>query len=98
MDKILMGSAGYVLALAGIVLAVTVGVMSILLPILVFRILSQMAAINRKMDVMITLLGEMTGAANPLPNRRQGEEGRRDVPVRQKDSAPEAAGRSLRYK
>lgn len=78
-----MGSAGYIFALVGIVLAVTVGVMSILLPILVFRILSKITAINKKMDTLITLLGE---------------DGRRDAPARQKDSAPEAAGRSLRYK
>ncbi len=98
MEKFLMGSAGYILALVGIVLAVTVGVMSILLPILVFRILSQMAAINNKLDTMIILLGEVTRDASPSPSRRHGEDLLRSAPARQKEPVPEAAGRSLRYK
>jgi multisubunit Na+/H+ antiporter MnhC subunit len=98
MEKLLMCSAGYILALVGIVLAVTVGVMSILLPILVFRILSQMTAINNKLDAMITLLGEVTRGTSPSPSRRHGEDLLRSAPAWQKDPVPEDTGRSLRYK
>ena len=58
LEKLLADSAGYLLVLAGLVTVVTVGVMSILLPFFVFRIMNEVASLNRKMDRIIALLGE----------------------------------------
>ena len=40
MQKLLADGAGYILVLVGIVVSITVGVMSILLPFLVFKIMA----------------------------------------------------------
>jgi len=98
MEKFLMGSAGYVFTLVGIVLAVTVGVMSILLPIIVFRMMSKVSAINTKMERIATLLGELTAATKALQHQRPAEEGRRGAYASPKSVAPEVEPRSLRYK
>ena len=58
LEKLLADSAGYLLVLVGLVTVVTVGVMSILLPFMVFKIMNEVAGLNRKMDRIITLLGE----------------------------------------
>lgn len=57
MEQVLAGGLGFILLLVGIVATITVGVMAILLPFLVFRILSHVAHLNRKMDKVIDLLG-----------------------------------------
>jgi competence protein ComGC len=98
MEKFLMGGAGYVFTLVGIVLAVTVGVMSILLPIIVFRIMSKVSSINDKMNRTTTLLGEMIAATKALHNQRSAEEIRNGAYAPPKSVAPEVETKSLRYK
>ena len=58
MQKLLADGAGYILVLVGIVVSITVGVMSILLPFLVFKIMADVSAINKKLAKVITLLSE----------------------------------------
>ena len=58
LEKLLADSAGYLLVLAGLVTVVTVGVMSILLPFFVFRIMNEVAGLNRKMDRIIKRFSE----------------------------------------
>ena len=58
MQKLLADGAGYILVLVGIVVSITVGVMSILLPFLVFKIMADVSAINKKLAKIIALLSE----------------------------------------
>ena len=58
MQKLLADGAGYILVLVGIVVSITVGVMSILLPFLVFKIMTDVSAINKKLAKVVTLLSE----------------------------------------
>jgi hypothetical protein len=57
MEQVLAGGLGLILLLVGIVATVTVGVMAILLPFFVFRILSHIIEMNRKMSKIVELLG-----------------------------------------
>jgi hypothetical protein len=93
LEKLLADSAGYLLVLVGLVTVVTVGVMSILLPFLVFRIMNEVAGLNRKMDRIITLLGEQRQEAVPHP-RTDGRLG----PTAPRRSASDAVGdKPLRF-
>ena len=86
LEKLLADSAGYLLVLAGLVTVVTVGVMSILLPFFVFRIMNEVAGLNRKMDRIIALLGE------------QGQERREAGPTAPRRATPAALGdKPLRF-
>ncbi len=58
MEKFLLESSEFLMTFAGAVTVITVGVMSILLPILVFRISCKTSRVNRKLDKIISLLGE----------------------------------------
>lgn len=58
MEKLLTGEAGYILLFAGVLLAGIAGVVSILLPILVFKVLSEVSDMNRKLGRILTLLSE----------------------------------------
>ena len=95
LEKLLADSAGYLLVLVGLVTVVTVGVMSILLPFFVFRIMNEVAGLNRKLDRIITLLGEERrevreaersmppdGRLGPTAPRRTGPAGLGDKPLR----------------
>jgi len=97
MEKFLSGGGAYVLTLIGLVLAVTVGVMSILLPMVVLRIMAKVSAINTKMDTIITLLANVAAEANTASPQRHEEE-RRHASVALKGPAADGQGRSLRYK
>lgn len=98
MEKFLSGGTGYLLTLIGLVLAVAVGVMSILLPIVVFRIMTKVAAINHKMDKMLTLLANSAAEANTaLPQRPSAEESHFTAVVL-KGPGRRDQGRSLRDK
>ena len=96
LEKLLADSAGYLLVLVGLVTVVTVGVMSILLPFMVFKIMNEVAGLNRKMDRIITLLGEQRQErreAMPHP-RTDG----RLVPTAPRRTAPDAVGdKPLRF-
>jgi hypothetical protein len=93
LEKLLADSAGYLLVLVGLVTVVTVGVMSILLPFLVFKIMNEVAGLNRKMDRIITLLGEQRQEAVPHP-RTDGRLG----PTAPRRSASDAVGdKPLRF-
>lgn len=61
LQQLLADSVGYVLVLAGVVVTITVGVMSILLPFLVFKIMRQVSAMNRSMARITELLEEAGG-------------------------------------
>jgi hypothetical protein len=68
LQKLLADSAGYLLVLVGLVTTVTVGVMSILLPFIVFKIMRQVGAMNRKLVRVVELLeeaGKREAAASP---------------------------------
>lgn len=67
MEQVLTGGLGLILALVGIVATVTVGVMAILLPFFVFRILSHVAQLNRKMNKVLDLLD----TTSPIGPRQQ---------------------------
>jgi hypothetical protein len=77
MEKFLMGGMGYIAAFAAVVVLITVGVMSILLPILVFRILSEMSRMNERMGKIITLLCEAAKRESKAPpSPRQSDDAR----------------------
>ncbi len=98
MEKLLMGGAGYIFALVGLVVLVTVGVMSILLPILVFRILSELSKINDKMSRMTTVLGEMAKVSREPHSQRQSVEARVVPPVSRRGDPADIGEKSLRFK
>ena len=75
MEQVLAGGLGLILLLVGIVATVTVGVMAILLPFFVFRILSHVAEINRKMSKILDLLGNESRQGHrqqPAPEAQLG--------------------------
>ena len=95
LEKLLADSAGYLLVLVGLVTVVTVGVMSILLPFMVFKIMNEVAGLNRKMDRIITRLGEQRqerrvamphprtdGRLGPTAPRRTATDAVGDKPLR----------------
>jgi len=96
LEKLLADSAGYLLVLAGLVTVVTVGVMSILLPFFVFRIMNEVAGLNRKMDRIIALLGEQG-----QERRETGPQARTDGrlgPTAPRQATPSALGdKPLRF-
>ena len=70
MEKLLSGDLGTLLLLAGAFILALVGVMSILLPILVFKILSEISDTNKKLSRILTLLSE-GGRENRSPSQPQ---------------------------
>jgi hypothetical protein len=75
MEKLLSGDLGTLLLLAGAFILALVGVMSILLPILVFKILSEISDTNKKLSRILTLLSEGTRKnRSPSQPQRQSEE------------------------
>jgi len=99
MEKFLMGGMGYIAALAAIVVLIAVGVMSILLPILVFRILSEVSKMNERMGKIIILLGEAAKReAKAPPSPRQPDDARLGPYVSKKSEPPDIGGKSLRFK
>ena len=98
MEKLLVGGASYIFALVGLVVLVTVGVMSIVLPILVFRIRSDLSKINDKMSKIITSLGEVAKATRDEQVSRQPDDVRL-APSAAKRSGPADIGeKTLRFK
>ncbi len=98
MEKLLMGGAGYIFSFVGLVVLVTVGVMSVLLPILVFRILSELSKINDKMSRVITSLSEVAKATRE-PQSQHQLDGTRLAPSVSRRSGPVDIGeKSLRFK
>lgn len=97
LQKLLADSVGYLLVLVGLVTVVTVGVMSILLPFFVFRIMNQLAGLTRKMDRIIDLLHEQgrerQEAVRPAPpDSRLG-------PTAPRQTKPDPVGdKPLRFK
>ena len=89
MQKLLADGAGYILVLVGIVVSITVGVMSILLPFLVFKIMADVSAINKKLAKVISLLSESgleeRGAGRqpgPVSSARDAGSGSGERPLR----------------
>ncbi|MBM9536472.1 hypothetical protein [Desulfobulbus alkaliphilus] len=85
MEQVLAGGLGLILLLVGIVATVTVGVTAILLPFLVFRILSHVAQLNRKMNKVLDLL---SSASLGESRQQPAIEGRSGPSVRE-DTGPE---------
>jgi hypothetical protein len=85
MEQVLAGGLGLILLLVGIVATVTVGVMAILLPFLVFRILSHVAQLNRKMNKVLDLLG----TTSPHESRQQFANEVQLGPIVSADTGPE---------
>lgn len=98
MEKLLMGGAGYIYAIVGLVVLVTVGVMSILLPILVFRILSELSKMNDKMSRIITSLSEAAKATREPQSQRQPDETRLASSVSKRSGPVDIGEKSLRFK
>jgi len=75
MEKLLSGDLGTLLLFAGAFILTLVGALSILLPILVFKILSEIADTNKKLSRILTLLSEGTREnRSPSQPQRQAEE------------------------
>ena len=98
-QKLLADGAGYMLVLAGLVVTVTVGVMSILLPFLVFKIMLRISAMNRKMARIVELLEE-AGKRETMSSPRQAPaSGARLGPTAIRGDADPAIGdKPLRFK
>lgn len=97
MEKLLAGGGQYITylaILAGVLITVTVGVMSLLLPILVFRILSEISEVNKKMTRIITLLNEEARSAQ---SQRQAEHIRPGPLVSKKEGSLNLGEKSLRF-
>lgn len=98
-QKLLADGAGYMLVLAGLVVTVTVGVMSILLPFLVFKIMLRVSAMNKKLARIIELLEE-EGKREAVASRRQAPSpGVRLGPTTiREDAAAPIGDKPLRFK
>ena len=97
--QLLADSAGYMLVLAGLVVTVTVGVMSILLPFLVFKIMLRVSAMNKKMARLIELLEE-AGKREAMASSRQAQalDNRLGPTVNRRDASPALGDKPLRFK
>jgi len=98
MEKLLVGGASYIFALVGLVVLVTVGVMSILLPILVFRIHSDLSKMNDKMSKIITALGEVAKATRDAQVQRQPETSRLGPSAAKRSGPADIGEKSLRFR
>ena len=98
MEKLMTGGAGPLLVLACIVVVVTVGVMSILLPILVFRILSEVSKMNKNMGAIITALNEAAKASREPQRQHQPDDSRPDPVVSKKSGSQDIGEKSLRFR
>ncbi len=98
-QKLLADGAGYMLVLAGLVVTVTVGVMSILLPFLVFKIMLRVSAMNKKMARIIELLEE-AGKRQTMASPRQtpAQDGRLGPTAIRGDAAAPIGDKPLRFK
>lgn len=75
MEQFLLESSDYLLKFAGAATIIAVGVMSVLLPILVFRISWKTSKANKKMDKILALLNEQVQLAQKIEaNTRKPEE------------------------
>jgi hypothetical protein len=98
-QKLLADGAGYMLVLAGLVVTVTVGVMSILLPFLVFKIMLRVSAMNRKMARIIELLEEAGKRETMATPRQTSAPGVRLGPTAfSEDAAVPVGDKPLRFK
>lgn len=90
MEQFLLESSDYLLKFASAATIIAVGVMSVLLPILVFRISWKTSKANRKMDKILALLNEQVRLAQQIEaNTKKIEEANRPAAVTtQKMSAP----------
>lgn len=98
MEKFFSGETGYLLTLVGLVLAVVLGVMSILLPLVVFRIMTRVAAINHKMDTIISLLAHRGAEVKSASPQRPSPDPGHFAAVLLKGPAVAHQGPSLRDK
>ena len=97
LQKLLADSAGYLLVLVGLVTTITVGVMAILLPFLVFKIMRQVLAMNRKMARIVELL-EQAGKQETVTPQRQTSPGIRLGPTTAGKSGNDLIDKPLRFK
>ena len=98
MEKLLMGGVAPVLVLAGLVAIVAVGIMSILLPILVFRILSKVSKMNENMNKIVISLHEVASATREPHNQRQPDDIRRGSLGARSNDPMDIGQKSLRFK
>lgn len=96
MQKLLADGAGYILVLVGIVVSITVGVMSILLPFLVFKIMADVSSMNKKLAKVITLLSE-SGKEEKGGGYQNRTEEHRLGPVSSRDAGSGSGERPLRF-
>ena len=98
-QQLLAESAGYMLVLAGLVVTVTVGVMSILLPFIVFKIMLRVSAMNKKMARIIELLEE-SGTREAMASSRQAQvlDNRLGPTANRRDTPPALGDKPLRFK
>jgi len=98
MEKLLSGDLGTLLLFAGAFILALVGVMSILLPILVFKILSEISDTNKKLNRILTLMS--AGARenrSPSQPQRQSEEIRLGPTSVPKKNPAEIGEKPLRF-
>ena len=98
MEKLFTGGITPLLVLAGIVVIVTVGVMSILLPILVFRMLSELSKINHKMNTVITALNEMAKVTKEQARQPRPDDARLGSPPSERSGPMDIGEKSIRFK
>jgi len=98
MEKLLSGDLGTLLLFAGAFILALVGVMSILLPFLVFKILSEISDTNKKLSRILTLISEGTREnRSPSQPQRQSEEIHLGPTSAPKKGTAEIGGKPLRF-
>ena len=98
MEKLLSGDLGTLLLFAGAFILALVGVMSILLPILVFKILSEISDTNKKLSRILTLMSERAREnRSPAQPQRQSEEIHLGPTSAPKKSPAEIGEKPLRF-
>ncbi len=98
LQKLLADSAGYLLVLVGLAITVTVGVMSILLPLLVFKIMRQVGGMNRKMARVVELLEAAGKKEVEAPQRQASASGIRLGPTSTGRGDADVGDKPLRFK
>lgn len=95
MEKVLTGEIGSLLLFAGVFMLAIIAIMSILLPILVFRILTEISDMNKKLNRILNLLSE--GARKNRTSPQPSEDRRAGSAVAKKNSPAGIGEKPLRF-
>lgn len=97
MEKVLTDEIGSLLLFAGVFMLAIIAIMSILLPILIFKILAEISDMNKKLNRILNLLSEGARENRTPPQPWPSEERRAGSSVAKKSGLTDIGKKPLRF-